>query len=113
MPAKKKQKPDVTDASPSKSLARELKTLEANLQRTIRAYREKLGADLGQVQEWNAAIVAANKTPPREQMRDIGDMLGLVGKLKIKPEKGRRRDLRKIDSVIEDLLLLARHKRAS
>ncbi|MGI9087048.1 MAG: hypothetical protein ACR2HH_04785 [Chthoniobacterales bacterium] len=56
--------------------------------------------------------IAKLAAPARAQIRDLGDMLGLLRKLKLKPEKGRRRDLRKIDSVIEDLVLLCQQKRA-
>ena len=37
-------------------------------------------------------------------------MMILVQKRKLKPEKGRRKDLRKIDSLIEDLQALVPNK---
>jgi len=39
----------------------------------------------------------------REQLHDIRDLTIMVRKRKLKPEKGRRKDLRKIDSLIRDL----------
>ena len=39
----------------------------------------------------------------REQLHDIREMTIMVRKRKLKPEKGRRKDLRKIDSLIRDL----------
>jgi len=110
MPPKKKDKLDHSDASPTKSLGKELATLQRSLRRTSQVYEEKLNADLSLVTAWNESVAKLEK-PTREQIRDLGDMLGLLRKLKIKPEKGRRRDLRKIDAVIEDLVLLCRQKR--
>ena len=82
-----------------------------NLHRTSRAYEKSLADDLALVIAWNESV-AKLADPSREQIRDLGDMLGLLRKLKIKPEKGRRRDLRKIDAVLEDLVLLSRQKRS-
>jgi hypothetical protein len=42
----------------------------------------------------------------RERLHQLRDLTILVRKRKLKPEKGRRKDLRKIDSLIEDLQLL-------
>ncbi len=111
-PKKKKKKQNHSDASPAKSLGQELDALQRSLRQTIRFYEKKLTADLKAVIAWNAALTENGK-PTREQTRDIGDMLSLIRKLKVKPEKGRRRDLRKVDSVIEDLVQLSHQKRAS
>ena len=112
MTAKKKNKPKHADASPSKSLGEELAVLRRNLGLTSQVYEKKLKADLALVMVWNEGIEKLAK-PSREQLRDLGDMLGLLRKLKLKPEKGRRRDLRKIDAAIEDLVSLSRQKRSA
>ena len=39
----------------------------------------------------------------RERLHDIRDLTIMLRKRKLKPEKGRRKDLRKIDSLIRDL----------
>ena len=41
------------------------------------------------------------------QLRDLRDMLTLLRTMQIKPQEGRRKDLKKIESVISDLELLA------
>lgn len=107
---KKKKKTDSFDASPAKSLASEITNLKAGLRQTLKVYGEKLTSDLAEVQGWNSKQVESTKQLSREQARDLGDMLGLLRKLKIKPEKGRRRDLRKIEVVLEDLRELAKAK---
>jgi hypothetical protein len=112
MAPKKKDKKEHSDASPTKSLAEELGTLRRLLNLTSRAYEKRLNADLALVTAWNEDVGKSTK-PTREQIRDLGDMLGLLRKLKVKPDKGRRRDLRKIDAVLEDLVDLSRQKRSS
>ena len=47
---------------------------------------------------------------PRVTLHQLRDLTILVRKRKLKPEKGRRKDLRKIDSIIEDLQLLVPNK---
>lgn len=110
--AKKKKKPDSSDASPAKSLAGELTKLRSGLEQTLKVYGEKLTSDLAAVQQWNSKLVGSTKPLNRERARDLGDMLGLTRKLKLKPEKGRRRDLRKIEVILEDLQEMAKTKRA-
>ena len=50
--------------------------------------------------------------PSHGVIRDQGDMLTLIRKLDAKPEKGRRKDLRKIDSIVSDLKFVREHIRA-
>jgi hypothetical protein len=49
---------------------------------------------------------------PRERLSEIRDLMIHVRKRKLRPEKGRRKDLRKIDSLIEDVRLLMTRKSA-
>lgn len=107
----KKSKADDSDASPAKSLGQELQNLQRSLRLTAQAYAKKLNADLALVTAWNEDLAKVER-PTREQVRDAGDMLGLMRRLKIKPEKGRRRDLRRIDALLEDLVVLCGQKRA-
>jgi len=50
-------------------------------------------------------LTGAKKVPPAK-MRDLRDMLTLLRKFSIKPEKGRRKDLKKIDALVGDLTML-------
>ncbi len=47
---------------------------------------------------------------PREMLHQIRDLTIVVRNRKLKPEKGRRKDLRKIDSLIVDLVSTIGHK---
>jgi hypothetical protein len=44
----------------------------------------------------------------RERLHDIRDLTIMMRKRKLKPEKGRRKDVRKLDSLIRDLHSIAR-----
>jgi hypothetical protein len=107
MAPRKKQKH--SDASPGKSLGEELIVLERSLRAVSKAYQARLATDLALIKTWNETVAKATR-PERDEVRSQGDMIGLLRKLKLKPEKGRRRDLRKIDSVLEELLFLSRQK---
>ncbi len=69
---------------------------------SARVYVQRLDAEIARVAEWNAKLERAEE-PSRAEIRHIGDMLSLVRKVDAKPEKGRRKDLRKIDAVVSDL----------
>lgn len=93
-------------SSPVTLLEGELASLRRDLRRTVRAYAERLEADL---RKSTAAVKSLGpiETLSPESLRDVREMTVLVRRRKLKPEKGRRKDLRKIDSLIEDLQLFA------
>jgi hypothetical protein len=97
--SKKKQRREI---SPVTMLTDELALLGRDLRKTVRAYTTRLELDLAE----SAAAVALSKRAEslsRERLHDIRDLTIMVRKRKLKPEKGRRKDLRKIDSLIRDL----------
>ena len=52
------------------------------------------------------AALRASQLPeelPRERVHQLRDLTVMVRKRKVKPEKGRRKDLRKIDALITDV----------
>ena len=83
-------------------LAAELDALRRDLRATVRAYAARLEIDLA---ESMAAIASSKRaeTLSRDQVHEIRDLTIMLCKRKLKPEKGRRKDLRKIDSLIRDL----------
>jgi len=91
---------------PVKMLETELQALRRELRTTLRAYSARLEVSLAQT----TALVAASKAADeltREQMHKIRDLALIVRDRKLKPEKGRRKDLRKIDGLIEELEAVA------
>lgn len=90
------------EVSPVTMLTEELAALRRDLRKTIRAYAARLELDLAE----SAAAVALSKrveSLSRERLHDIRDLTIMLRKRKLKPEKGRRKDVRKIDSLIRDL----------
>lgn len=95
--------------SPATLLESELERLRMDLRTTVRAYAARLEIGLAE----SRAALEVNKPAEelsRERLRQLRDLTILVRKRKLKPEKGRRKDLRKIDSLIEDLQLLIPNK---
>ena len=92
-------------ASPVRLLESELGKLRTDLRTTVRAYTARLEVELAR----SRAALAESKPAEqlsRERLHQLRDLTILVRKRKLKPEKGRRKDLRKIDSLIEELQLL-------
>jgi hypothetical protein len=98
---KKKRPKKQRETSPVTMLAGELAILRRDLRKTIRAYAARLEIALAQ----STVAVSSKRAEAlsREQLHDIRDLTIMVRKRKLKPEKGRRKDLRKIDSLIHDL----------
>ena len=107
---KKKNQPkrDGGNSSPVKQLESELGRLRRDLRTTAKAYFLRLESDLRKSSD---AVVAFRARPDlsRDEMHAVHDMKMLLRRRKLKPEKGRRKDLRKIDSLIEDLQLLVQN----
>ncbi|MBA3273977.1 MAG: hypothetical protein H0T11_08930 [Chthoniobacterales bacterium] len=88
--------------SPAKHLQSELQALRRELRTTVRAYTARLELQLAEsVAATPVALPSAELS--REQLHEIRDLLSTLRKRKLKPEKGRRKDLRKIDSLIGDI----------
>ena len=99
---KTKKRHKKRETSPATMLAEELASLRRDLRATVRAYAARLEIDLAE----SLAAIASSKgaeTLSRDQVHEIRDLTIMLRKRKLKPEKGRRKDLRKIDSLIRDL----------
>jgi hypothetical protein len=97
------------ETSPAKLLETELEELRRDLRATVRAYSARLELSLAE----SRAVLKSSKPAEelsRERLHQLRELTILVRKRKLKPEKGRRKDLRKIDSLIEDLQLLVPNK---
>src|SRR5438876_8341153 len=90
------------ESSPLTMLESELHALHRDLRTVAKAYVSRLENDL-------LVCIAALRSYgpieqlPRELLHEIRDLTIIVRNRKLKPEKGRRKDLRKIDSLIVDL----------
>jgi len=103
---KKQRHKKTREVSPVTMLTDELDAVRRDLRRTIRAYAARLDLDLAE----SIAAVTRYKRPEdlsRERLHDIRDLTIMMRKRKLKPEKGRRKDVRKLDSLIRDLHSIA------
>lgn len=90
------------EVSPMKSVAEELDFLRKSFRECINVYATRIETQLLQTRE---TVLEQTKNPklPPSHIRDLRDMITLCRTLDIKPEKGRRKDLKKIDTVVEEL----------
>lgn len=93
------------DAAPFKSIAEELAGLRTTLREAVESYLARLDAEIVQV---SAAVEkeAAKKKVSSARQRDLRDMLMLLRSASVKADKGRRKDLKKIDGLVDDLSML-------
>jgi hypothetical protein len=107
MKAKRKGKParrrTSGASSPVTMLESELHALHRDLRKIAKAYIARLENDL------LVCLAALRSYGPiehvsREMLHQIRDLTIVVRNRKLKPDKGRRKDLRKIDSLIVDLV---------
>lgn len=94
------------DASPVKTLQSEISALRRDLRTTARAYASRLDRELA------ATATALKNYGPvdglsRECLHRVRDLTIMVRNRRLKPRKGRRKDLRQIDTMISDLTPLA------
>jgi hypothetical protein len=91
------------ESTPVTMLESELHALHCDLRTTAKAYIARLENDL------LVCLSALRSYGPignvsREILHQIRDLTIIVRNRKLKPQKGRRKDLRKIDSLIADLV---------
>jgi hypothetical protein len=91
------------ESSPLTMLESELRSLHRDLRTIAKAYIARLENDLFVCLAALRSYGPIEKVP-REMLPQIRDLTIIVRNRKLKPEKGRRKDLRKIDSLIVDLV---------
>jgi hypothetical protein len=96
-------KNDGSEASPSKAVASELQDLRAELRESASSYAARLDAEIERVRQ---AVETVGGNSSGAKIRDLRDMLTLLRNRQLKPDKGRRKDLKKIESVVNDLTML-------
>jgi hypothetical protein len=100
-----KDEPKAKPASalPLQTVAEELAFVRKTFQELVGAYASKIEGDLTQMHELVKAEADSKKKLPGSRTTDLRDMLMLLRSLEVKPGKGRRRDLKKIETLVEDL----------
>ncbi|SRR6266481_3955481 len=90
------------EVSPIKSVAEELDLLRKSFRESVNAYAKRIETQLAQAREH---ILAQNKDSKTQasRIRDLRDILTLCRTLDLKPDKGRRKDLKKVESALEEI----------
>lgn len=97
---------DKNEVSPATVLAAELRRLRRDLKTTSRSYTTRLEEQLALVARSLSSDLDRDDMS-KERAHRLRDMTTLLRKRKGNPAKGRRKDLREIDSIIRDLHLLS------
>ena len=90
------------ETSPVRHLQLELQKLRRELLTTARAYTQRLEHELIAATDALGRYAPAEKLT-REQLHRVRDFAIMMRQRRLRPEKGRRKDLRRIDSLISDL----------
>jgi hypothetical protein len=88
------------EVSPATLLEGELEALKGTVRATAEGFAGQLEAGIDRVRE---AVAGAKGAGAAARVRDLRDMLALVRMLEVKPEKGRRRDLKRLENLVADL----------
>lgn len=96
------------EASPAKTLLEEIEVFRAACRGTLESIGAKLDERLDGVRARVEALGPADGIPAGK-IRDVRDMLTLLHHADVKPEKGRRKDLKKLDAISDDLLMMSEH----
>lgn len=99
---KKVEKTASEDVSPALLLQRDFEILRKEFRATVKTYAAQVESDITDLVSRVEKEGAAKKISA-ERMRDFRDVSAAIQKLKIKPQKGRRKDLKKIDLLVADL----------
>jgi len=99
-------KPTQSEASPMKALLEDIEVFRHLFHGTLDGLRSRMDADLEVIRSRVSALGPAEQLPTA-RLRDLRDMLTLIRSIEIRPEKGRRKDLKKLDSVAGDLTMLS------
>ncbi len=114
---------DAPEASPYKSAVEELDALRKTLRLACQHYAKRIDMEIIRLRERVAGVGAQRMAADNEKqvagrrgaknagsgptyLYDLRDMTTLLRTLEVKPVAGRRKDLKKIESLVDELRLL-------
>ena len=100
---KDEPKPKPASALPFKTVAEELTFLRKTFRDLVATYTAQLEAEISRVQTIVQRDAESKKKLPGSRGSDLRDILMLLRSLEVKPTKGRRRDLKKVENLVEEL----------
>lgn len=86
-----------------KTVAEELAFLRKTLRDLVASYANQLEGEISLLLSTVKADAESRKKLPATRAHDLRDMLSLLRNLEVKPAKGRRRDLKKVETLVEEL----------
>ena len=98
-------KTDAANPLQTDTVLAEIEALRELLHSTLTHNAKRINTRLDEVQEKIESLAKKKKTS-LVHLRDLRDMLTLLRKHNVKPEKARRRDIKKIDEISDDLAML-------
>ena len=90
-------------ALPLQTVAEELAFVRKTFRDLVTTYAGQIESELTEMHAVVVAEAASKKKLPGSRTTDLRDMLMLLRSLEVKPAKGRRRDLKKVETLVEDL----------
>lgn len=94
-----------SETSPARAAIEELQFFRQNFRTTVESYATKVEAQIAHLQEIIHNQAGGEKIPAAK-LRDLRDILTVLRNLEVRPEKGRRKDLKKMDLLVADLVTL-------
>ena len=98
-------KTPTAEASPAKTLLEEIEHFRTAGHQTLDAVRASFDSRLDGIKSLLENIGPADDIPQRK-LREIRDMLTILSNPRIKPEKGRTKDLKKMGAICDDLEMM-------
>ena len=86
-----------------KAVAEELAFLRKNFRDLIATYATQVEAEITSLHIAITADAGSKKRLPSSRAHDLRDMLSLLRSLDFKPNKGRRRDMKRVESLVADV----------
>ena len=100
---KSAQKAKAAPELPIKPVAEELAFLRKSFKELLSTFGTQVEAEIAQLQIVVAAESESRKQAPSSRAPDLRDMLMLLRSFDIKPARGRRRDLKRVETLVADL----------
>jgi len=88
---------------PFKTVTEELTFLRKTFRDLVGTYSAQFEAEIAHLHTVVQADAQSKKKLPGSRLSDLRDMLMQLRSLEVKPAKGRRRDLKKIENLIKEL----------
>lgn len=104
-PATKAVKPRAKEILPTEQVVAQLTAVRRTFREVLRHYSEEVEADITRLID-SVSEEGETKRGELTKTKDFRDMLMLLQSLDVKPVKGRRRDLKRVETLVTELRLI-------